>query len=87
MGALEQRANVELEPPPGVPIRTAWLAGRVGIGFDDEGALGLRPMGAALDPGPDRPRTGSDCIPVDPHLILLRDLDVDDRPFLWDLEA
>ncbi len=72
---------VALEPPPGVPIRTAWVAGRLGIGFDDQGPLGIRPTEPALDPG---------CNPGGPaelHLVLLRDLDVDERPYLWDLEV
>jgi len=48
-------ADVQLEPPPGAPIRTAWIAGRIGLAFVDDG-------------------------------FAIRELDVDERPFLWDLE-
>lgn len=40
-------------PPPGAPIRTAWIAGRVALAFTD--------------------------------LEDLEQLDVDDRPYVWDL--
>jgi len=50
-----ERTDVQLEPPPGAPIRTAWIAGRIGLAFVDDG-------------------------------FAIRELDVDERPFLWDLE-
>jgi len=50
-----QATDVQLEPPPGAPIRTAWIAGRIGLAFVDDG-------------------------------FAIRELDVDERPFLWDLE-
>ncbi len=54
MGAAEP----QLTPPPGAPIRTAWIAGRIGLAFVDE----------------------------QDGVQLVRDLDVDDRPYIWDLE-
>lgn len=41
--------------PPLEAVRTAWVAGRLALGFDDQ------------------------------QLAFIRDLDVDDRPYIWDL--
>ena len=82
-----------LGPPPGAPIRTAWIAGRIGLAFVDEsmgvGALSTCPTGGPLDPvGVHDPAffAGS---PGHPHhihsLTALEALDVSDRPFIWDL--
>jgi len=57
-------------PPPGAPIRTAWMCGRVAMAFVDEGT-GLENFDAGGITG------GS--------LTALEALDVDDRPFIWDL--
>jgi len=53
-------------PPPGAPIRTAWMCGRVAMAFVDEGIGGAGEL-----------EVGS--------LTALEALDVDDRPFIWDL--
>jgi len=81
----------QLEPPPGAPIRTAWIAGRIGLAFVDEGAgdLSTFPTGAELDAGPDRTRGCPTASPFDPHRIhsleSLEALDVELRPYIWDL--
>jgi len=70
--------GAQLEPPPGVPIRQAWIAGRIGIGFVDSGD----PMGPNIpfggDGGPGRHHA-----PL--SLESLEALDVEERPFIWDL--
>ena len=91
-GGSTHFGGAEIEPPPGVPIQQAWIAGRIGIGFIDQvgvGALSTCPTGAALDPGGIAGApvlTGS---PVDPHhghsLESLEALDVEERPYIWDL--
>jgi len=70
--------DAQLEPPRGVPIRQAWIAGRIGIGFVDSG-----------DPtGPNIP-FGGDGDPGRQHASLsltsLEALDVELRPYIWDL--
>jgi len=66
---------IPLEPPPGVPIRTAWVAGRLGIAFDGPGD----DLGTVL-----APHAGVHAVhPA--ALAFIRDLDVDERPFIWDL--
>jgi len=67
---------VALEPPPGAPIRTAWVAGRLGIAFDGgrEDILGHLPALSAV------PTMGHPLA-----LAVIRDLDVNDRPYIWDL--
>jgi len=64
--ALELGTGAQLEPPPGAPIRTAWIAGRIGLAFVDEGAL-----------DPTTIAHGS--------LESLEALDVELRPYIWDL--
>jgi len=86
-GAFALECDPQLEPPPGAPIRTAWIAGRIGLAFVDEGG-GLSPAraGGALDPvGIHDPAffAGS---PAHLHsLTALEALDVSERPFIWDL--
>jgi len=67
---------IALEPPPGAPIRTAWVAGRLGIAFDGPGD----DLGNVLTLPAGHVHSGS---PV--ALAVIRDLDVDDRPYIWDL--
>jgi len=63
----------QLEPPPGAPIRTAWIAGRIGLAFVDEGNLEK----FAGDFGASEFPIGS--------LESLEALDVEQRPYIWDL--
>ena len=68
---LEQLAvelgDPQLTPPPGAPIRTAWIAGRIGLAFVDEANSGVV---HAFGNGSRES---------------LEALDVEERPFIWDL--
>jgi len=61
----------DLGPPPGAPIRTAWIAGRVALAFVDEsgGAQGELEHGGLAGLS----------------LTSLEALDVEQRPYIWDL--
>jgi len=63
----------QLEPPPGAPIRTAWIAGRIGLAFVDEQNAGV--FGDADQLGAAR----------NISLTALESLDVEQRPYIWDL--
>lgn len=59
----------DLGPPPGAPIRTAWVAGRLALAFVDE-ADGLESAAHGL---------------AGLSLTSLEALDVEERPYIWDL--
>jgi len=63
----------QLEPPPGAPIRTAWIAGRIGLAFVDEGTI---EKNAGV--------FGASEFPIS-SLESLEALDVEQRPYIWDL--
>jgi len=65
-GGPRPSSALDRVPPPGAPIRTAWMCGRVALAFVDEGIEG----GAGF--------------PVT-SLEALEALDVEERPFIWDL--
>jgi len=67
---LEQGPPPQLEPPPGAPIRTAWIAGRIGLAFVDESAIAGGSSGTEFG------------ITSLEHL---ESLDVEERPYIWDL--
>ena len=74
-----QRRGPDIDPPPGVPIQQAWIAGRIGIGFigDSGNPTGPNiPFGGDGDPGRQLARLS---------LESLEALDVEERPFIWDL--
>jgi len=74
---------VALEPPPGTPIRTAWVAGRLGIAFTGEDGAGLDPRGDRVPlclPAAEPPEQ------LNPFsLTAIEALDVEERPYIWDL--
>ena len=80
---FDPRGGPDIDPPPGVPIQQAWIAGRIGIGFIGEDGAGLDPRG----------RRSTLCVPAaEPpgqlnlsSLTALEALDVEERPFIWDL--
>ena len=74
--AGELGGRPQLEPPPGAPIRTAWIAGRIGLAFVDEGGFDLE---NAFKLGTDS-RGG-----FITSLESLEALDVEQRPYIWDL--
>jgi len=77
-----------LGPPPGAPIRTAWIAGRIGLAFVDESGGGgdLGNFSSVPVRIPDN-HAGHLHAPHHVHhsLTALEALDVNDRPFIWDL--
>jgi len=81
----------QLEPPPGAPIRTAWIAGRIGLAFVDEGvgALSTCPTGGPQDPVGGNASAFFAGGPGHAHHIhsleSLEALDVEQRPYIWDL--
>jgi len=70
--------DAQLEPPRGIPIRQAWIAGRIGIGFVDSGD----PTGPNIPFGGDG-GPGQQLAPL--SLESLEALDVELRPYIWDL--
>jgi len=69
-GEIGCPADPGLEPPPGAPIRTAWIAGRIGLAFVDEQAHQGKIPGEAHQVF---------------SLESLEALDVEERPYIWDL--
>jgi len=63
----EQLGDPQLTPPPGAPIRTAWIAGRIGLAFVDEA------NSAVVHAFGNGSRES------------LEALDVEERPYIWDL--